>query len=536
MLDPKDPERYSKLTSWYESDSELNSEGIGEGWAYSVLGGGKRPDVNLSTRTPVSFDNTDADGTGGDFAVPTVFNGNFDYAVNNQPGKKIPDDTKVPSWSFHNGKGTQPLLYKHLVDESTLSLSANLNASKNNTALLSAALGADENQVADYVVQLGGGNQTSVTHNNFTVPDWGTLRFDLHAQSLLGGDLNVFIKGDAPGYESFSELQSINLSTATGTGREYENDRYKIGYGTSGFETFHVDLPSSLRGKSVELKFELQGSETVYLDNVFFKSEHLKFGNPTQARSAEPIVSDANNLLLEKPQYSLSYNETTKTPNWVSWQLNKAWLGTTPRSSGFIQDTTLPNGLTQINTVDYKNTGYDRGHMLPSSQRNRNRKDNVSTFLMTNVLPQTVDNNQFFTLFPTPNPDFRSAWYNFEKYTKDLADNGKELYLVSGGYDFNSNVQPQVISNADSQQNIKRGGLTAPSILDSKGIQIPSWTWKTAVVLDYPGLGLENVSTTTPTYAIITPNTPEPTLTEFDNGGVQHPLDTIDLIGIKYVK
>jgi hypothetical protein len=55
------------LTPWY--DSELNSEGIGQGWAYSILGGGQRPDVDLSTRTPVSEDNTDTDVEPGDFAV-----------------------------------------------------------------------------------------------------------------------------------------------------------------------------------------------------------------------------------------------------------------------------------------------------------------------------------------------------------------------------------------------------------------------------------------------------------------------------------
>ncbi|BAZ46381.1 DNA/RNA non-specific endonuclease [Chondrocystis sp. NIES-4102] len=508
---------------WYVAEHELGGqiiedefrngqwEGNGTGWFYSMLGNGyfKRPEP-IEGKRSVAEDNTALDKQRGDFAVPTLFNGNFDVIAQQL------DTQPIPGWSLHSNDENQnsTLLQGALKKWDEISSLANHRTK----------LGYNPAN-PDYTLELSGGE--SIVHNRFVVPDWGTLRFDLHTPSLLGGDLDVFIKGDAVGYESFNELQSIDLSPATGRGRQYENDLYKIGYGTSGFETFHINLPSSLRGKSVELKFELQGFKTVYLDNVFFQSEHLRFGNPTEARSAEPIVPDANNLLLEKPQYSLSYNETAKTPNWVSWQLNKAWLGNTRRYNYFLIDPILPNGLTRIRTQDYDNSGYDRGHMLPSSQRNRNKKDNIATFLMTNILPQTVDNNQFFTTFPSPNPDLRSAWYNFEKYTKDLANDGRELYLVAGGYDFNFNVQPQVISNADPAQSTRRGGLTTPSILDSRGIQIPSWTWKTAVVLDRPGLGIEDVSATTPTHAIITPNTPEPTLTEFNNGGVQHPLDTI---------
>jgi PKD repeat protein len=84
-------------------------------------------------------------------------------------------------------------------------------------------------------------------------------------------------------------------------------------------------------------------------------------------------------------------------------------------------------------------------------------------------------------------------------------------------------VPQQAQSNVQSNL---LGQLTDPSILTSKGIQIPSWTWKTVVVLDRPGQGLEDVSAATPVYAILTPNIPEPTLAEFQNG-VQNPLDTI---------
>ncbi len=53
---------------------------------------------------------------------------------------------------------------------------------------------------------------------------------------------------------------------------------------------------------------------------------HLKYGNPSNANS-----KDTNNYLLEKPQYALSYNCKTGIPNWVSWQLDRSWLGSVDR-------------------------------------------------------------------------------------------------------------------------------------------------------------------------------------------------------------
>jgi hypothetical protein len=99
------------------------------------------------------------------------------------------------------------------------------------------------------------------------------------------------------------------------------------------------------RGKVATLKLELLGDdETVYVDNVFFKSEVLKWGNPTEARN-DPNFG--NNFLIEKPQYSLSYNQEKNTINWVGWKLDKTWLGTVsrPNNLGFAENTIFRTGI-----------------------------------------------------------------------------------------------------------------------------------------------------------------------------------------------
>ena len=86
----------TNLVPWYSAQGS-SGEGIGEGWSYSVLGGGQRPNINLSGRVSVDFNNTDSKINKGDYTVPTLFNGNFDVGLSNDP------NAPIPGWSFHGG-------------------------------------------------------------------------------------------------------------------------------------------------------------------------------------------------------------------------------------------------------------------------------------------------------------------------------------------------------------------------------------------------------------------------------------------------
>src|SRR5262245_40535463 len=96
-------------------------------------------------------------------------------------------------------------------------------------------------------------------------------------------------------------------------------------------------------------------------------SPHLKMGNPTQANSNP---DNKNNFLMVKPYYALSYNNVRGGPNWVSWRLSKEDLGTARRFP-FKPDPDLPSGFKQIQPSDYSNSGFDRGHMCPHSDRTK---------------------------------------------------------------------------------------------------------------------------------------------------------------------
>ncbi|BAZ16951.1 DNA/RNA non-specific endonuclease [Calothrix sp. NIES-4071] len=191
-------------------------------------------------------------------------------------------------------------------------------------------------------------------------------------------------------------------------------------------------------------------------------SVHLTLGNPSNASTSDP-----NNYLIIKKQYALSYNRDKGIPNWVSWELNESWLGEAPRSNKFRPDDTLPEGWYRVTPNDYTRSGYDKGHMAPSADRSNNPEDNAATFLMTNIIPQAPDNNQGY-------------WAELENYGRTLAKDGKELYIISGGYG-----QKETIAQAK--------------------VAVPERVFKIIVVTE-PGRGINGINSSTRVIAVDTPN------------------------------
>ncbi|MEM6526258.1 MAG: DNA/RNA non-specific endonuclease, partial [Bacteroidota bacterium] len=527
------------LVPWYSSsNSKGSSEGIGNGWYYSAIAGGKRPDVDLTQRKLLSYDNTDDDIVSGDFAVPTVFNGSFDVGVSDDP------NAPVPGWSFHNGENEQPLLMKHLVDVSTLS---NELDTQNLKAPLTAALDAND-RVRDRAVRLQVGRRTNAIHNITKVPDWGDLRFDLRApvkagKLIISLTANKIISLNGRSItEPLKYTKEIDLSEdAIGRLNTYESDIYKIGSGRQGFETFHIDSKEleAFRGLTASLKFEIVGETGVYLNNVYFKTINLQFGNPTEARytSQPPNFNENpyfNNLLIEKPQYAASYGSDINTPVWVSWQVNQNWSPTRdrvkrPNQTEFLADPELPEKWKKIDSSfyeyldpednKYKSYGFNQGHLIPSADRVNTKKDNRATFLGTNLIPQSADNNEFFGQGITKT----SAWLNIENFERALVDQGRELYIVAGVY--GGNPQPQKKSNANPG---KYSGNTKSAAFVQNGINIPTWTWKTILVLNEAGQEPEDVTANTVTYTFLTPNRAEPHANWTSNTRpVTHPFNEI---------
>jgi endonuclease G len=199
-------------------------------------------------------------------------------------------------------------------------------------------------------------------------------------------------------------------------------------------------------------------------------------GNPS---NAVVDINQPGNYLLDKPQYAVSYNRDLGRPNWVSWHLSSTWLGSAARQDDFRPDATLPVGWYQVLATDYSGSGFDRGHHCPSADRTNTVADNSATFLMSNMMPQSPDNNQ-------------GPWANLESYCRTLVSQGNELYIIAGG--------------SGSGGTGSNGGTTFT--VANGHVGVPSQTWKIILVLpSASGNDVTRVTTSTRVIAILMPNT-----------------------------
>ena len=203
-----------------------------------------------------------------------------------------------------------------------------------------------------------------------------------------------------------------------------------------------------------------------------YGSVQLLLGTP----SSSPTSQNPDDYLLIKRQYALSYNSSKGTANWVSWQLNASWLGAVDRCKGFSPDPTLPAGFKKVLPTDYTGSGFSRGHMTRSGDRTANETDNCATFYMTNIVPQTQENNE-------------GPWLELENLSRELAIAGKELYIISG---------PLGVGGT---------GLKGPKTkIGTTDVTVPASLWKIVVVLDQPEKRLKGMTKNTRVIAVNMPN------------------------------
>ncbi|RRD80154.1 DNA/RNA non-specific endonuclease [Alloprevotella sp. OH1205_COT-284] len=114
---------------------------------------------------------------------------------------------------------------------------------------------------------------------------------------------------------------------------------------------------------------------------------------PKLREGTENIISVHKAQDVEDITLSLEWDTNKKAQRWSCFQFH----GGTPnnnveRKNDFRQDPNIPSHL-QPTHKDYASTGYDRGHMCASEDRQTTQEHNSQTFFMTNMHPQLHSHN-----------------------------------------------------------------------------------------------------------------------------------------------
>lgn len=131
------------------------------------------------------------------------------------------------------------------------------------------------------------------------------------------------------------------------------------------------------------------------------------------------LPSSTTNYVVHHNYYSLSYNEAHEQAEWVAYELKKEHIIYNKfKRPYFISDASI---ITKsADWRNYKNSGYDKGHLCPAGDRRFNKKAHDETFLTSNISPQKHDFNS-------------GIWNKLEQKTRYWAKKYNGVFVITGG-------------------------------------------------------------------------------------------------------
>ncbi len=134
---------------------------------------------------------------------------------------------------------------------------------------------------------------------------------------------------------------------------------------------------------------------------------------------ASPLASSPlDEQIISRKNYSLSYNEEHEVANWVAYPLGHAQIHScVSRANSFQADPLITTGSATL--LDYKESGFDRGHLLPAGDMKFTKEAMKDTFYMSNMTPQPAKFN-------------RGRWSMLENLMRAWALKYEQIWIVTG--------------------------------------------------------------------------------------------------------
>ncbi|MDY5120273.1 MAG: DNA/RNA non-specific endonuclease [Muribaculaceae bacterium] len=126
---------------------------------------------------------------------------------------------------------------------------------------------------------------------------------------------------------------------------------------------------------------------------------------------------EMKNVVCHYSGFTSYFNPETHIPNCVAYEIIESeTTGDEPRKKSFEADHTI-DGCAE--SSDYRNSGYDRGHMAPAADMKWSKEAMEESFLMTNICPQVKSLNS-------------GIWHRLEQRVREWAARDSSIIVVCG--------------------------------------------------------------------------------------------------------
>ena len=154
----------------------------------------------------------------------------------------------------------------------------------------------------------------------------------------------------------------------------------------------------------------------------------------TPRRVSAPAPADIR--VIDRGEFIIGWSDSLRHPVWCAYHVTRSPVHESNRRANFTKDRSLP---ASPSPDDYRNSGFDRGHMVPNHAIVTRFGEDAQrmTYMMSNISPQTPSLN-------------RGVWRDFEHRIADLwtARYG-EIWVVVGCISSVANRETVSGSNID---------------------------------------------------------------------------------------
>jgi len=149
------------------------------------------------------------------------------------------------------------------------------------------------------------------------------------------------------------------------------------------------------------------------------KNSKVAVENSEISNDFDFLPTSTTKEVYSRNTYVFSYSEEHEQSEWVAYYLDSGDVKATNFERPFFEQDPLVESVS-ADWRNYKNSGYDKGHLCPAGDRKKSLDEYSETFFTSNISPQEHEFNS-------------GVWNRLEEKVRYWAAKSNGLYVVTGG-------------------------------------------------------------------------------------------------------